>query len=104
MKTLSKPTGLAKDNLINRGMLLAFIVITAFYYAQLTFKNSIHARSIVYGEEMRPFVYRALIPLLARGLVALGIDPQDALLGLVIMSAIALVYGFKSFISTFLRK
>lgn len=75
--------------------LLTTVILTAQQYAHWAYQNRIRAEWIVYGEEIRPYVYRALIPFLARILVFLGMGPEQALTIVVVVSAIGLVYGIQ---------
>jgi hypothetical protein len=76
-----------------RGYLLVFVAVTASAYAHWTWRTSEHAVQIALSLEGKPFVYRALVPWLARGLMALGLAAETALSVLVILSAIGLFYG-----------
>lgn len=75
--------------------LLATVILTAQQYAHWAYQNRIRAEWIVSGEEIRPYVYRAFVPFLARVLVFLGMGPEQALTVVVVASAIALVYGIQ---------
>jgi hypothetical protein len=74
-------------------MLVILLLLILHEYAEWTYQNDIRAVWIVFGTEMRPYSYRALIPLLGRVLVIIGIRPTDALMVLVMLSGIGLVYG-----------
>jgi hypothetical protein len=86
-----------------RWLLIGVVVLTAREYAQWTFDNLSRAQMIVMGLEERPYVYRALVPWLARVLVMLGLRADMALMIVVILSAIGLVYGIKYLFAAFRR-
>jgi hypothetical protein len=87
--------------LLTKGLLLVVVILTATTYAGWAFQNHIRAQWIVYGLEMRPYVYRAFVPILARILVAVGMGPELALTIVVVGSAVALIYGLQYLIKAF---
>ena len=91
--TTRKPL-LRNKNLI-KGLLLGLIILTANEYARHTWDIPSRARLIALGLEERPYVYRALVPWLAHVLVILGVSPELALTIIVVVSAVALLYGIK---------
>lgn len=79
-------------------MLLIVVGLTAYEYSLWTmrYENVSQAEQIVMSLTERPYVYRVLIPWIARVLTFTGLRPEQALSILVMLSAIALVYGIKS--------
>lgn len=75
--------------------MLLVVCLMAWRYAEWTWKTVEQAEVITMGLEAKPFVYRALIPFLARGLVELGVRADVALNILVVVSAVGLYYGIK---------
>ncbi len=76
-------------------------MLTAKQYAQWAFQNLTRAEWIVFGLEIRPYVYRALVPFVSRVLVFLGMGPKQALTVVVVASAIGLLYGIKYLVGSF---
>jgi len=74
------------------GMLLAVVV---YLYADIVTWSVGSAEAIALSEMPRPYVYRTLMPWLARGLVALGVRADVAVLSLIFCAAIGLVYAIK---------
>lgn len=66
------------------------VAIAAVIYAQATFFSRPNAWQIVLGMNERPYVYRALVPWLARILTWLGLGPDQALSLLVVLAALGL--------------
>jgi len=90
-------------NLFTKGLLLLVVGLTARQYAQWAYQNQTKAEWIVFGLEIRPYVYRALVPFLARILVTLGMGAEQALTVVVVASAIGLVYGIQYLFQSFRR-
>lgn len=77
--------------------LILLVSLTASQYAYWTFTDTVsNAEEIVTGTQQKPFVYRALIPWAAHTLTELGLSAPTALTIMVILSAIALMYGILS--------
>lgn len=90
--------------LVRRLVLLVSVGIGAWQYARSTFYGSLeHAEMIVYGLNSRPYVYRALVPWLARCLTELGLRADVALSVVVVLCAIGAVYAFEYFFLSFKR-
>lgn len=71
------------------------VIAVAMEYGFWTWDTPERAEQIALGLEGRPFVYRALIPFLARILIWVGLPAEVALQGLVVLSAIGLVFALK---------
>lgn len=84
-------------------LMLTIVAITARAYAQWAIQNAEKAGWIVFGHEIRPYVYRAFVPFMARILVMLGMSPEQALIVVVVASAIGLVYGIKYLLQSFTK-
>lgn len=93
---------LHRRNLIKISI-LSIVIVTAREYAHFTYDQLWRAEAIVFQTEPKPYVYRALIPWLARLLVYLGLPADLALTILVVLSAIGLVYGLYYLIRSFRR-
>lgn len=82
-------------------MVLLLVAILLPEYARWMIQNETRAGWMVRGEEIRPYVYRALVPFVGRVLTWLGLSPMQAMSVAVILSAIGLfcglIYFFKSF-------
>jgi len=78
-----------------RGFLLILVSLMARVYAEWTWQTSERAAQIVLGLEDRPFVYRALVPWMARALMKLGLAAETALNVVIVISAIGLFYGLE---------
>jgi hypothetical protein len=84
---------------------LVSVALAANEYARaMIYNSSAYAFVIVHGTYERPYVYRALMPWLAQGLVALGFREDIALSMVVVCSAIGLVYAIQYFLSSFRRR
>jgi hypothetical protein len=81
--------------------LVSIVILTAREYAQLTYDQLWRAEAIVFGMTEKPYVYRTLIPWLARPLVYLGVPAHMALTVLVVLSAIGLLYGLYYLLQSF---
>jgi hypothetical protein len=80
------------------------VCLVAWQYAQWTWqRDDRYAMLIALSLEERPFVLRALIPWLARGLMKLGLAASTALNVLVMLSALGLFYGL-DFLKKSLRR
>lgn len=79
----------------NRSRLFALLLlcVVAWQYAHWTWKTHVHAEQIALSLEGKPFVLRALVPWLARGLMWLGFTAETALTILIILFAVGLYYG-----------
>lgn len=86
MKTRGKGLGV-------RALVLAVVIGIAWQYAHWSWDEQWMAEGMVMGWEQRPYVYRALVPALARGLMSLGLDAGTALSIVMVVSAVVLVYG-----------
>jgi hypothetical protein len=84
------------------GSLLLIVVLMAREYAYFTFFDQ--AEGIVMAQEERPYVYRALVPAVARVLVLAGLPAETALTVMVICMAIGLLYGLIYFSRSFGRR
>lgn len=82
-------------------LLVLIVALVAREYAHYTYITSEMAKLIVYSQEERPYVYRALVPWLAWSLTRFGIAPETALTIVIMCMAIgflyALIYLFRSF-------
>ena len=72
---------------------LVLVSVVGWEYGHWTWRTSARAETIVFGLEGKPFVFRALIPWMAQGLMMLGMPAEWALQALVILWAIGLFYG-----------
>lgn len=82
---------------------ISFLVVVYMYASGVWYAEP-YARAVVWGLEEKPFVYRVLMPGLARGLMGLGFSASAALGVLVFVSAIGLVYAIKFLSETFKRR
>jgi hypothetical protein len=80
---------------ILRIALFGIVIATAWEYARWTYDTSARAEAIVLALEDRPYVYRALVPFVARQLWIAGVPAILALRALVVLSAIGLVYALE---------
>lgn len=88
-----------------RLLMLAFITFGAREYALWCINDSLRqAKMIVYGTYPRPYVYRALIPWVARYLNELGFREDVAVIIAIIASAIGLVYAIQYLLSSFQKQ
>lgn len=88
-----------------RTLLLGLVALGAQEYARWCYGGSLEtATMIVYGLNDRPYVYRALVPWLARCLAALGMRADVALSTVVVLSAIGLVYAIQFFLTSFSKR
>ena len=74
-------------------ILFLLVLITAALYTSWTYQFPWLAEPIVFGLQDRPFVYRALVPLLSRLLWLAGLPANVALTVIVLLSAIGLLYA-----------
>jgi hypothetical protein len=82
---------------------MSFLAVVWMYASGVWYAEP-YARAIVLGLDEKPFVYRALLPWLAQGLMGLGLSASAALGVLVLVSAVGLVVGMKFLYETFKRK
>ena len=85
-------------------LLASIVAFTAFnfYYLWVAAFQMDYLRAVVTFTEDRPYVYRVLVPFLARLLSTLsGIDAISCLMFVVVCSAIGLYFSFKYFYTTF---
>ena len=88
-----------------RLLMLAILTFGAREYALWCINDSLRqAKMIVYGTYPRPYVYRALIPWVARFLNELGFREDVAVIIAVIVSAIGLVYAIQYLLSSFQKE
>ncbi len=80
---------------------LLVVIVVAMEYARITFDTAETARRFIHGMTLRPYVYRTLVPWLARLLVWMGLPDDVALTVVIVCSAIGLFYGIKYFLSSF---
>jgi len=74
------------------------------YYVWLAWKGFSYLNSAAYSFETRPFVYRVLIPFLARALEKItGIHAVYCMVFLVVLSSIGLFYSLKYLYKSFLE-
>jgi hypothetical protein len=78
-----------------------FVCVVAWAYAQWTWKTTLRAEEIALSLEPKPFVFRALVPWLARGLMELGMKAETALSLLIVLSALGLWYGIEYLSNSF---
>lgn len=86
---------------ILRVILLGVVILSAYQYAQQTFESLPRAQMIMMGHEEKPYVYRALVPWLARLLVTLGLPADAAFTVIIVLSALGLLYGIKYLLASF---
>lgn len=82
---------------------VVFICVVAWPYAQLTWKTAARAEEIVLGLEGKPFVFRTLVPWLARALMQIGMTAETALSVLIVLSAVGLWYALGYLSESFRR-
>jgi hypothetical protein len=78
------------------------LAVVSFYASGVWYAEP-YARAVALSLEERPFVYRALMPWLARGLMGLGLSATAAIGLLVFAAAIGLVYAIRFLSETFKR-
>lgn len=83
---------LNKSRLI-KGLAIFLVGLAAQEYAHFTYFTSEMAGLIVYSQQERPFVYRALVPWLAYGLTRFGFSPEIALTIVITATAIGFLYA-----------
>ncbi len=86
--------------------LVSIVALSAyqFYYVWLVWKGFSYLELVAYSLEIRPFVYRVLVPFLARALERLtGIQAVYCMIFLVVLSAIGLFYSLRYFYTAFRR-
>lgn len=81
-------------------VLLAVVAAMALEYIGFAIDHPEYSRAIVMGQDDRPYVYRALVPFVARCLTWTGMRADVALTVVVVSSAIGLVYGLIYFFSS----
>ena len=89
--------------ILARLLVLASAVAVVYVYAGGVWYAEPYARAVIWGWEERPFVYRALVPWLGRGLMQLGFSATAALGTLVFVAAIGFYYAVKFLFQTFKR-
>jgi len=92
---------MSQSKKIAKVLALLVVIFTALQYAFWAVKSTADPEMIVYGLQVKPFVYRALVPFLARILVWLGMGAEQALTVIVVASAIGLVYGIRFLLGSF---
>ncbi len=78
---------------MKKTVLLSLVCGTAMMYASWAYELPKYSEPIVFGLKDRPFVYRALVPLLSKLLWLAGIPANIALIVVVTLSAIGLLYA-----------
>jgi len=76
---------------------LPAIALSAFAFSQVW--SPAAAATVVFSLDSRPFIYRALIPLLARALVWAGLSPSGALSLLLIVFSLGLFFVMRALIA-----
>jgi len=92
---------MSQSKKIARALALLTVIFTAWRYAHWAIRSTADPEVIVYGLQFKPFVYRALVPFLARILVWLGMGAEQALTVIIVASAIGLLYGIKYLLGSF---
>jgi hypothetical protein len=85
-------------------LLMAILMYVAVEYSYWTWDIPTRAEAIVMGLEDRPYVYRSLVPVAARMLVWMGLEPGAALTMVVVVSMIGLFYGLNYFFKSIERE
>jgi hypothetical protein len=85
--------------------LIVLVLVTAWEYARWTYyNNTLRAEIIVFELEGRPYVYRMLIPFLARQLWKMGVSVETALRMVVTMTALGFLYALEYLFTAFKRR
>ena len=89
--------------ILARVLVFVSAVAVVYVYADGVWYGEPYARTVALSLEERPFVYRALMPWLAHGLMRLGLPATAALGTLVFLAAIGVIYALKFLSQTFKR-
>jgi hypothetical protein len=91
-------------NRIAMALIVGTFLAVVYGYASGVWYAEPYARAVVLSWVERPFVYRTLMPWLARGLMSLGFSAVQAIGVVVFVSAIGLVYALKFLYDSFQSK
>lgn len=81
-------------------LFLASGLLSSAYAFTAGWQSHALALGAMAGEYQKPFIYRALIPLAAQGLLKLGIAPEVSIMVLVIASGLLLAYSIRTWLKS----
>ena len=99
----SKQWSVISSQRLVRWLLIGLVVLTAWQYCAewIGEDTLLQAEALVLGLNEKPYVYRALVPFVARLVWMMGLRADLALALVVILCAVGLVYGIKYLITAF---